>query len=86
MLILGIVASSSRMSMQGSHPEGLLQIASAQSRALASCSPPTTPTHTPTNTAIHSQTSAQQPDADRCSQGDYSASKQTQAQTSYHSE
>ncbi|KAI5618232.1 mothers against decapentaplegic-like 4-like [Silurus asotus] len=77
-------SSSSRMSLQGSHPDGLLQIASAQSRALVSCSPPTTPTHTSTNTTTHSQTASQQPESDHCSQGDYSTPKQTQAQTSYH--
>lgn len=84
LIVFLCVASSSRMPLQGSHSEGLLQIASVQSRALASCSPPTTPTHTPTNTTPHSQSSAQQPDADRCSQAEYSTSKQTQ--TSYHSE
>ncbi|KAL6488506.1 hypothetical protein MHYP_G00022470 [Metynnis hypsauchen] len=75
--------SSSRLSLQGSRTEGLLQIASPPSRALASSSPPTTPTatHPPTHTTTHTQASSQQP-AD--SQSDYSTPKHTQTQTSYH--
>uniref|UniRef100_A0A4W4G7F4 Mothers against decapentaplegic homolog n=1 Tax=Electrophorus electricus TaxID=8005 RepID=A0A4W4G7F4_ELEEL len=68
----------SQMSLPGSRTDGLLQIASTPSRAVASSSPPTTPTHTNT----HAATSTQQP---AVSQSDYSSTtKHTQTQTSYH--
>uniref|UniRef100_A0A672RM23 Mothers against decapentaplegic homolog n=1 Tax=Sinocyclocheilus grahami TaxID=75366 RepID=A0A672RM23_SINGR len=72
-------SSASRLSMQAEHPEALLQIASPAGRALTSSSPPSTPTHS--HAPTHSQPSSQQPSI---SQSEYSTSKHTQTQGSYH--
>ncbi|CAM4701480.1 unnamed protein product [Leuciscus chuanchicus] len=72
-------SSASRLSMQVERPEGLLQIASPAGRALTSSPPPSTPTHS--HAPTHSQPSSQQPSI---SQNEYSTSKHTQTQGSYH--
>ncbi|KAG9355281.1 hypothetical protein JZ751_000119 [Albula glossodonta] len=63
-------ASSSMMSMQGGHSEGLLQIASPQGQVMAPTPPPSTPTHGPP-----------QPPP---SQNGYSTSKHSQSQGTFH--
>ncbi|XP_075209715.1 LOW QUALITY PROTEIN: mothers against decapentaplegic homolog 4 [Chanos chanos] len=62
-------AGSSMLSMQCSHSEGLLRIASPQSRNLASTPPPSTPTHSSTQLSI--------------SQGERSTSKGSPTQPSF---
>ncbi|XP_076842900.1 mothers against decapentaplegic homolog 4 isoform X6 [Brachyhypopomus gauderio] len=72
------IASSSRLSLSGSHTDTLLHTTTTPNRSVVSTSAPTNPTHTPT----HTPASTQQP---AVSPSDYSTtSKHTQTQTSYH--
>nr|XP_055066187.1 mothers against decapentaplegic homolog 4 [Misgurnus anguillicaudatus]XP_055066188.1 mothers against decapentaplegic homolog 4 [Misgurnus anguillicaudatus] len=80
-LPLSPTSSASRLSMQTEHSEGLLQIASPPGHVLTSSSPPSTPTHSHASTHNQCPPKSQQTSVN---QSDYSTSKHTQTQGSYH--